>query len=152
MNCDILSRMLTPENNLYVPSQTFSWHFKDSSSISSTELSEKMQQQGGKVNHSLSFLMRIFRVLLSTSLARCHAESWKRELLYKNVIFLHWKPKKPVGILKPLIKEQLILLLIVAKAKLSMSWIKQNSLGSMPFWGCKIYPLPLLQRFCHLAY
>lgn len=140
MNCSILSRMLTPENNLYVASQTFTWHFKDSSSISSTELNEEMEQWGGKESHSLSFLMRIFRILLSISLARCHAESWKRELLYKNVIFLHWKPKKQLGFLRPLRKEQLTLMFIVARAKFSMSWIKQISLGHCLSGAVKYIP------------
>lgn len=131
---------------------TCSWHFKDSSSISSAEPSEEVEQLGEKVSPSHSFLMKMCRILLSLSLERCHAESWKRALFYNNVIFLHKKLKKHVSFLRPLTEEQLTCLFIVTITKLSISWIKKNSLISVSFRGYKIHPFPLRQMFCHLAY
>jgi len=76
MNCNILSRALTPKNNVYVAFRTHSWHSKDSSSTNSAELSGEMGELGEKkVSPSHFFSIRIYRILLFPSLPRCHDES-----------------------------------------------------------------------------
>jgi len=106
MNCNILSRTLTPKNNLYVAFQTHLWHFKDSSSISSAEPSGKMDHLGKTVNPSHSFLTRLCRILLSLSLAKYHAEIWEKYCI-TMLYFFRGNLKKTVGFLRPLIKELL---------------------------------------------